>query len=55
MVFGKRITLRPVIEEDWQMRFKWLSNKFLPSGTGIPLTPATVKERTFTNAKSDPF
>ncbi|ALC84165.1 acetyltransferase [Bacillus gobiensis] len=58
MLSAKRITLRPVIEDDWEMRYRWLSdpdiNKCPPSGTGIPLTPATVRERTLIYAKSDP-
>ncbi|SEQ49561.1 Acetyltransferase (GNAT) domain-containing protein, partial [Virgibacillus subterraneus] len=57
MLKGKRLTLRPVVEEDWELRFKWLSdpeiNSTLPSGNGIPLTPNTVRERTRKYAESN--
>ncbi|MBP1949899.1 GNAT family N-acetyltransferase [Virgibacillus litoralis] len=57
MLKGKRLTLRPVVEEDWELRYKWLTdpeiNSTLPSGNGIPLTPNTVRERTRKYAESN--
>lgn len=40
MLYGQRVTLRPVVEEDWELRYEWLSdpvvNRTLPSGSGMP-------------------
>lgn len=47
--------LRPVVEDDWELRYKWLVDPevsaTLSSGAGMPLTPAEVKERTAKYAK----
>lgn len=57
MLFGQRVLLRPMVEEDWELRYKWFSdpdvNLSLTSGNGIPLTPATVKEHTRNDAQMD--
>ncbi|MDV2682792.1 GNAT family protein [Alkalihalophilus lindianensis] len=57
MIKSKRIMLRPVVEEDWELRYKWLSdrdvNATLPSGSGLPLTPNAVRERTRKYAESN--
>lgn len=57
MIIGKRVILRPIVEEDWALRFKWLSdpeiNATLPSGNGLPLTPNTIRERTRKYAASN--
>lgn len=49
MLYGQRVTIRPVVEEDWIQRYEWLSdptvNRTLPSGSGMPITPSVVKER----------
>ncbi|KZS48426.1 acetyltransferase [Paenibacillus glucanolyticus] len=58
MLYGQRVTLRPVVEEDWELRYEWLSdpvvNRTLPSGSGMPLTPEVVRERTRSYAQTDP-
>ncbi|EPY06293.1 acetyltransferase [Paenibacillus alvei TS-15] len=58
MLYGQRVTLRPVVEDDWEQRYEWLSepivNRTLPSGSGIPLTPAVVKERVRGYAQTEP-
>lgn len=57
MLYGQRVTLRPVVEEDWEQRYAWLSdpvvNRTLPSGSGMPLTPEVVRERTRRFAQTD--
>lgn len=57
MLYGKRVTLRPVIEEDWELRYEWLTdpvvNQTLPSGSGMPLTPEVIRERTRRYAQAD--
>ena len=57
MLYGQRVTLRPVVEEDWEKRYEWLSdpvvNRTLPSGSGMPLTPEVVRERTRKYAQTD--
>ncbi|MGG4342011.1 GNAT family N-acetyltransferase [Paenibacillus lautus] len=57
MLYGQRVILRPVVEEDWEQRYQWLTDpevsSTLPSGTGVPLTPATVKKRTQKYAEGD--
>ncbi|WP_136605650.1 GNAT family N-acetyltransferase [Paenibacillus dokdonensis] len=57
MLYGQRVTIRPVVEEDWIQRFEWLSdsavNRTLPSGSGMPITPGVVKERVLRYAQTD--
>ena len=57
MLYGQRVTIRPVVGEDWIQRYEWLSdptvNRTLPSGSGMPITPGVVKERVLRYAQTD--
>lgn len=47
MLIGERIMLRSIVEEDWELRFKWVTDPDISatmlSGLGIPLSPSRVK------------
>lgn len=49
MLVGERIVLKMLKEEDWQLRYQWISDPdvsaTLNSGLGIPLSAARVKEQ----------
>lgn len=50
MIKGNRVNLHRIREEDWEMRYRWVSdpevNRTLSAGLGIPLSASQVKDET---------
>jgi RimJ/RimL family protein N-acetyltransferase len=49
MIVGEQIILKRLEEEDWQLRYQWISDpevsSTLNSGLGIPLSATRVKDQ----------